>query len=112
RQRVRHLERAACARDLRGDAAGVRPRAEVRLAAVQRCVCRIARCGAPARSAILRAGEGLVSRHPTTSTTRKEHVMAGQPVHLEIAAKDSSRAQEFYKNLFGWEFQAFGGPEE
>jgi predicted enzyme related to lactoylglutathione lyase len=39
--------------------------------------------------------------------------MAGSPVHLEIAAQDTSRAQEFYKNLFGWQFQAFeGSPQE
>ena len=38
--------------------------------------------------------------------------MAGNPVHIEIAANDSSRAQEFYKGLFGWEFQAFEGPQE
>ena len=39
--------------------------------------------------------------------------MAGNPVHLEIAAQDTSRAQEFYKNLFGWNFQGFeGSPQE
>jgi uncharacterized protein len=38
--------------------------------------------------------------------------MAGQPVHIEIPAKDTSRAQDFYKNLFGWQFQAMEGPAE
>ena len=38
--------------------------------------------------------------------------MAGNPVHIEIAAQDTSRAQEFYKGMFGWEFQAFPGPQE
>ena len=38
--------------------------------------------------------------------------MAGKPVHFEIAAKDTSRAQEFYKGLFGWQFQGMEGPTE
>jgi predicted enzyme related to lactoylglutathione lyase len=38
--------------------------------------------------------------------------MAGKPVHIEIAAQDSSRALDFYKQLFGWEFQAMEGPQE
>ena len=38
--------------------------------------------------------------------------MAGKPVHFEIPAKDTSRAQEFYKNLFGWQFQGMEGPTE
>ncbi len=38
--------------------------------------------------------------------------MAGKPVHLEIPAENTSRAQEFYKNMFGWEFQAMEGPFE
>jgi hypothetical protein len=38
--------------------------------------------------------------------------LAGKPVHLEIPAEDTSRAQEFYKSLFGWEFQAMEGPFE
>jgi len=38
--------------------------------------------------------------------------MAGKPVHFEIPAKDTSRAQEFYGNLFGWQFQAMEGPAE
>jgi predicted enzyme related to lactoylglutathione lyase len=31
--------------------------------------------------------------------------MAGKPVHIEIGAKDSQRALQFYGKLFGWEFQ-------
>jgi predicted enzyme related to lactoylglutathione lyase len=38
--------------------------------------------------------------------------LAGKPVHLEIPAHDTSRAQEFYKNMFGWQFQAMEGPFE
>jgi predicted enzyme related to lactoylglutathione lyase len=38
--------------------------------------------------------------------------MAGKPVHFEIPAKDTSRAIDFYKGLFGWEFQAMEGPVE
>ena len=38
--------------------------------------------------------------------------MPGQPVHIEIPAKDTSRAQQFYKNMFGWEFQDMEGPQE
>jgi len=38
--------------------------------------------------------------------------MAGNPVHFEIAAKDTGRAQDFYKNLFGWDFQGMEGPVE
>ena len=38
--------------------------------------------------------------------------MAGNPVHFEIPAQDTSRAQKFYKDMFGWEFQAFEGPVE
>src|SRR5437773_10283788 len=38
--------------------------------------------------------------------------MAGKPVHIEIAAQDSGRALDFYKQLFGWEFQAMEGPQE
>ena len=38
--------------------------------------------------------------------------MAGKPVHLEIPAQDTSRAQEFYKGIFGWQFQAMEGPFE
>jgi uncharacterized protein len=38
--------------------------------------------------------------------------MAGQPVHLEIPAQDTSRALDFYKNMFGWEFQGMEGGME
>ena len=39
--------------------------------------------------------------------------MAGKPVHVEIAAGDTSRALEFYGGLFGWEFQRMeGSPTE
>jgi predicted enzyme related to lactoylglutathione lyase len=38
--------------------------------------------------------------------------MAGKPVHFEIPASDTSRAREFYRNLFGWEWQTMEGPVE
>jgi len=38
--------------------------------------------------------------------------MAGKPVHFEIPGKDTSRAREFYGNLFGWQFDAMEGPVE
>jgi uncharacterized protein len=38
--------------------------------------------------------------------------MAGQPVHVEIPAGDTSRAKDFYSGLFGWEWQAMEGPVE
>jgi predicted enzyme related to lactoylglutathione lyase len=34
--------------------------------------------------------------------------MAGKPVHVELPAKDSARAKQFYTSLFGWQFQTFG----
>jgi predicted enzyme related to lactoylglutathione lyase len=38
--------------------------------------------------------------------------MAGKPVHFEVPAKDTSRAREFYSNLFGWKFDSMEGPTE
>jgi hypothetical protein len=39
--------------------------------------------------------------------------MAGQMVHLEIPAGDTTKAREFWGSLFGWEFQEFpGSPTE
>lgn len=38
--------------------------------------------------------------------------MAGKLVHFEIPAKDTSRATEFYKALFGWKIETFEGPME
>jgi predicted enzyme related to lactoylglutathione lyase len=38
--------------------------------------------------------------------------MPGKPVHIEIAAQDSSRAQQFYSQLLGWQFQPMEGPME
>jgi uncharacterized protein len=35
--------------------------------------------------------------------------MAGQPVHVEIPAGDTAKAQEFWGSLFGWQFQAYEG---
>jgi hypothetical protein len=32
----------------------------------------------------------------------------GKPVHVELPARDSARAKEFYGSLFGWEFQSYG----
>src|SRR5262249_28761970 len=110
RQRLRRPECAPRARNFRRHAPGIRARSEVRLAPVQRCLCRMARCGAPAGSAILREGEDRVSRH--SSTPRKEKLMSGKPVHIEIAAKDTGRAQGFYNGLLGWQFESMEGPQE
>ena len=38
--------------------------------------------------------------------------MSGKPVHIEIAAQDTGRAQDFYKGLLGWQFQSMEGPME
>ena len=38
--------------------------------------------------------------------------MATKLVHFEVPASDTSRALEFYKGMFGWEFQNFEGPME
>jgi uncharacterized protein len=32
--------------------------------------------------------------------------MAGRPVHFEVPANDTTRAREFYSNLFGWQFES------
>ncbi len=34
--------------------------------------------------------------------------MAGKVVHVEIPAKDSGQATQFYGSLFGWQFQSYG----
>ena len=34
--------------------------------------------------------------------------MAGKPVHVELPAKDTARAKEFYGSLFGWQFESYG----
>jgi uncharacterized protein len=33
-------------------------------------------------------------------------------VHFEIPADDPARAAEFYKTVFGWDIQKWGGPTE
>ena len=38
--------------------------------------------------------------------------MAGKIVHFEVPADDTSRAQKFYNEMFGWSFQAMEGPVE
>jgi predicted enzyme related to lactoylglutathione lyase len=39
--------------------------------------------------------------------------MAGQMVHLEIPAGDTSKARDFWGGLFGWQFEAYpGSPSE
>ena len=74
-KRVRRVERAAGARDLRGDASGVRPCPEVRLGAIQRCVRGLARQRAPAGSSVLRAREDRLSRNaPATLGQRQQHI--------------------------------------
>src|SRR6266568_347991 len=36
--------------------------------------------------------------------------MAGKLTHFEVPAKDSKRAMDFYKQVFGWEFNDAGMP--
>ncbi len=38
--------------------------------------------------------------------------MAGQPVHVEIPASDTSKSREFWSGLFGWQFESYPGPVE
>jgi uncharacterized protein len=38
--------------------------------------------------------------------------MAGKLVHFEVPASDTSRAQDFYKKTFGWQFESMEGPFE
>ena len=35
-----------------------------------------------------------------------------RPIHFEIHATDPERVQAFYRTLFGWQFQSWGGPVE
>ena len=36
----------------------------------------------------------------------------GKIVWFELPAEDTSRARRFYGELFGWQFQAFEGPDD
>jgi predicted enzyme related to lactoylglutathione lyase len=38
--------------------------------------------------------------------------MPTKVVHLEIPADDTAKAREFWGSLFGWQFEAFPGPNE
>ena len=38
--------------------------------------------------------------------------MPGEIVHIEIPADDTTRGQQFWGSLFGWQFQANPGPFE
>lgn len=38
--------------------------------------------------------------------------MAGKPVQVEYTVGDTKRAAQFYGDLFGWQFEDFGGPTE
>ena len=35
-----------------------------------------------------------------------------RPIHFEMHATDPERVQTFYRTLFGWQFQSWGGPAE
>ena len=35
-----------------------------------------------------------------------------RPVHFEIQADDTERAMNFYKNVFGWTFEKWGGEQK
>src|SRR5581483_7340778 len=45
-------------------------------------------------------------------TSTKGGCVAGQIVHLEIAADDTERSRQFWSSLFGWQFDSFPGPFE
>src|SRR5436190_1276329 len=38
--------------------------------------------------------------------------MTGQIVHFEIPADDTTKSREFWRSLFGWQFEAYPGPFE
>jgi predicted enzyme related to lactoylglutathione lyase len=38
--------------------------------------------------------------------------MAGRIVHVELPARDTARATEFWSSLMGWQFEPMGGPFE
>ena len=38
--------------------------------------------------------------------------MPGRLVHFEFPSSDTARATEFWRSLFGWEFQSWDGPIE
>jgi len=38
--------------------------------------------------------------------------MSGQLIHFEFPARDPERAKRFYGTLFGWQFEAWEGPDE
>ena len=38
--------------------------------------------------------------------------MAGNLVHVEVPASDTSRSREFWSSLFGWQWQTLEGPYE
>jgi predicted enzyme related to lactoylglutathione lyase len=38
--------------------------------------------------------------------------MAGEIVHIEIPADDIEQGREFWGSLFGWQFEAYPGPNE
>jgi uncharacterized protein len=38
--------------------------------------------------------------------------MKGKLVHIELPARDTKRARQFWTNLVGWKFQSWSGPVE
>jgi predicted enzyme related to lactoylglutathione lyase len=38
--------------------------------------------------------------------------MAGEIVHIEIPADDTTKGREFWGSLFGWQFESYPGPSE
>ena len=38
--------------------------------------------------------------------------MAGQIVHFEIPADDTTKGRDFWGSLFGWTFESFPGPSD
>jgi uncharacterized protein len=56
----------------------------------------------------MKAAKSVASPNPS----QREETMAGAPVHVEIPAKDTAKAREFWAGLFGWQYQQYPGPVE
>ena len=54
--------------------------------------------------------ERLINQGTHDESERSD--MAGQMVHVEIPADDTTKAREFWGGLFGWTFEQYPGPSE
>src|SRR5215470_11087410 len=58
------------------------------------------------------AGRCKGRRQHRSERQNEEAVMPGEIVHIEIPADDTTKSQQFWGSLFGWQFQANPGPFE